>query len=125
MGDLAGVGGVSGAGGVGACYDGEDDEVHEDRKGDAKKEGADEGGPENMKGFPGHIILEMEMFDGKFRREPMGPADDEEADLELPPEDEWAEGDEDIVQRDGKDGGEFAATEEPGYQDGEQGLEAE
>ncbi len=67
----------------------------------------------------------MEMFDGQLRRQPMGPADNEKPDLELPPEDERAERNEDIVQSDDEDGGEFAAPKEPGCQDREQGLEAE
>ena len=55
----------------------------------------------------------------------MGPADDKESDLELPSKDHRPNGQEDVVKGDGERGGELAAPENPGEENGKQRLEAE
>lgn len=111
--------------GLGARYDFEDKEVHDERDRNGEDDGTQEGGPKDVQGFPGQKMLVIEMLGMKFRRELVGPAEDQKAHLELPPQDHRPDGQEDIVKGDRQDGRELAATEEPGNKDGQQGLKSE
>ena len=55
----------------------------------------------------------------------MRPADDQDPNLELPPQDDRPDGQQNVMKSDGKGRGELAATEYPGDQHGDQRLEAE
>jgi hypothetical protein len=75
--------------------------------------------------LPRKVILEVEMLRSQLRGQTVWAADEEEPDLELPPEDERPEGQENIVQRYGQHGRELAAPEEPCREHREQRLKAD
>ena len=69
---------------MGAFYDFEGQEIGDYGDGSGDDDGADEGGPEDVEGFPGKEAVVIEGPDGESGGEAVGAGKEEEADLELP-----------------------------------------
>ena len=69
-------------------------------------------------------ILDVECLERKLRRQTMRTAQEPKAYLELPPQDDRPDRQQDIVKSYRKGGRQFAATEKPSHEDGQQRLEA-
>ena len=107
-----------------ALQEEDDDPVGDECAGDADDAGADKCGPDEFQRFPIQELGEGEFVQFEVWREMMGTGDDPITEPIFPKEDDWPDGNEHIVERDGDDRGQLAASAEPGGADGEEGLEA-
>lgn len=107
-----------------ALQEQDDDPVGEESDGDADDARADKHGPDQFQRLPGEEPGEREFVQFKGSRKMVRMGNDPIAEPIFKKDDDRPDGGEDVVEGDGDDGGELAATAKPGGADGEERLEA-